>query len=117
MKMALYRHPSPTLQRAVEVRATQDGRIHCEHCGLWCKNRKEYEVDHVIAEKLRPLADRQRPLRAVDLQLLCSRCHASKTRDDVGSIAVAKRREARHRPPAAGPTRLQRQYEWKGTDE
>jgi uncharacterized C2H2 Zn-finger protein len=79
------------------IRRAQDGslRIHCERCGAWCKTRKDYEIDHILAEGMRPAADRKRKLTPADGQLLCvAVCHPPKTRRDKGDIAEAKRREA-----------------------
>jgi 5-methylcytosine-specific restriction endonuclease McrA len=105
-----YRKIPPAVVRAIEIRATENERIHCERCGIWCKLRKEYEIDHVIPERMRPIEDRKRPLRAVDGQLLCIRCHRRKTDQDVGAIASAKRIAAKHRPVAAGKTNIQRRF-------
>jgi hypothetical protein len=93
--MSDYRKFSVAAQLGIAMRATDaSGRIHCEICGVWVKRRKDYEIDHRIAERLRPLADRLKPLAMADGQLVCLACHAEKTRDDVGDIAEAKRREA-----------------------
>lgn len=84
-------------QVAIIRRATDaSGRIHCERCGAWCQKRKDYQIDHIIAEGMRPVADRKRKLTAADGQLLCvAICHRPKTRRDVQDIAEAKRREQR----------------------
>jgi hypothetical protein len=81
-------------QVAIVRRATDSSfRIHCEGCGAWLKSRKDYEIDHRLAEGMR--VDRSRKLTAKDGQLLCvAVCHPQKTRADKGSIAEAKRREA-----------------------
>ena len=94
--MSDYRKFPVAVQLAIQMRATDaSGRIHCEGCGIWLKRRKDYEIDHVIAEHKRPLADRQKPPTAADGQLLCvAVCHPKKTKGDVGDIAQAKRREA-----------------------
>jgi hypothetical protein len=78
-------------------RATDSSeRIHCEQCGAWLKSRKEWEIDHVISEGIRPAADKLRRLSPADGRLLCKAvCHSSKTKRDVGDIAEAKRREAK----------------------
>jgi hypothetical protein len=82
-------------QVAIVHRATDpSGRIHCQGCGCWCKSRKDYEIDHIPAEGMRPAADRKRKLTRADGQLLCTAvCHPKKTRRDKGDIAEAKRRE------------------------
>lgn len=84
-------------QVAIIRRATDSsGRIHCERCGVWCPKRKDYQIDHIIAEGMRPAADKQRRLTPADGQLLCvAVCHPPKTKRDVGDINEAKRREAR----------------------
>jgi len=83
-------------QVAIVQRATDSSwRIHCERCGVWCKSRKDYAIDHIIAEGMRPEADRKRNLTPADGQLLCvAVCHPPKTRAEKGDIAEAKRREA-----------------------
>jgi hypothetical protein len=83
-------------QVAIVRRATDSSwRIHCERCGVWCKSRKDYAIDHIIAEGMRPEADRKRKLTPADGQLLCvAVCHPPKTRAEKGDIAEAKRREA-----------------------
>jgi uncharacterized C2H2 Zn-finger protein len=88
---------SVDVQVAIIRRATDgDGRVHCERCGAWLKRRADYEIDHVLAEGMRPRGDRLRRLKAADGQLLCKAvCHRAKTSDDVGKIAEAKRIEAR----------------------
>jgi hypothetical protein len=115
---------------AIRGRATDSsGRVHCERCGRWCPKRADYQIDHVLAEGMRPLADLTRKLTPADGQLLCvAVCHPGKTADDVGSISEAKRREAAAlsikrpsraylpRPPkpplkvAAGKPRIAREY-------
>lgn len=78
------------------VNRASDGswRIHCECCGEWCPKRKDYHIDHVIPEGMRPLADKARKLVAADGQLLCVECHDKKTDKDKSEIGLAKRREA-----------------------
>ena len=84
-------------QKAIVARATDaDGKIKCEQCGAWVKSRKDYEIDHVISEGIRPAADKKRKLKPADGQLLCKAiCHKAKSARDVGDIGQAKRREAR----------------------
>jgi hypothetical protein len=89
---------------AIVGRATDGaGKIHCEKCGRWCRKKRDYEIDHRIPEGMRPLADLLRKLTPVDGWLLCVEvCHSSKTVEDKGDIAKAKRREAAHvgvKPP------------------
>jgi hypothetical protein len=119
---------------AIVGRATDpQGRVHCERCGAWCRKRADYEIDHVIAEGDRPLADLLRKLTPADGQLLCvAVCHPQKTKKDKGDIGKAKRLEAAElgvKPPprrkinwgheredkpalkvAAGKPRLAREY-------
>ena len=98
---------------AIVSRATDAaGLIHCERCGAWCPKRKDYEVDHVVAEGLRPAADKKRKLVAADGQLLCTAvCHPQKTRADKGYIAEGKRREA-----AALGLRPSKRWDWWRND-
>jgi uncharacterized C2H2 Zn-finger protein len=83
-------------QLAIIRRATdEDGRIRCERCGHWMKSRKDYEIDHVLAEGMRPEADKKRKLTRADGQLLCvAVCHPEKTRRDKQAISEAARRAA-----------------------
>jgi hypothetical protein len=83
---------------AIRGRATDSqGRVHCERCGRWCPKKADYQIDHVVPEGMRPLADLQRKLTPADGQLLCvAVCHPVKTKDDRGDIGEAKRREAAH---------------------
>ena len=90
------RRPFPlAAQRAIIARAAHEtGQVHCEQCGILLKSREEWEIDHVIAEAIRPAADKSRRLTAADGQLLCKTCHRAKTGNDDSDIARAKRREA-----------------------
>ena len=91
---------------AIRGRASDaQGRVHCERCGRWCPKKADYQIDHIIAEGLRPAADLKRKLTPADGQLLCvAVCHPVKTDDDKGRIGKAKRLEAAHvgvnKPPA-----------------
>jgi len=106
-----YRLFPRAVKKQIIARATIDGRVTCERCGAWCKTRKDFEIDHVIAERMRPEADKKRNLRAADGQLLCTAvCHRAKTAKDKGFIAEAKRREARHPVVTAGKTSIQRRF-------
>jgi hypothetical protein len=80
---------------AIRGRASDgSGRVFCEGCGAWLKRRADYEIDHVIPEGMRPLADLQRKLTPADGRLLCvAVCHLRKTKEDKGEIGEAKRRE------------------------
>lgn len=119
---------------AIVGRATDaSGKVHCERCGQWCRKRADYQIDHIIAEGERPLADLARKLTPADGQLLCvALCHPDKTKRDKGDIGKAKRLEAAEagvKPPprrkinwgherepkpalkvAAGKPRLAREY-------
>jgi hypothetical protein len=68
--------------------------IRCEGCGQ-VLGAKAYEIDHIIAEALRPEADKQKRLTIAEGQLLGKCCHRGedgKTNKDVKAIAEAKRR-------------------------
>ena len=80
---------------AIVGRATDgSGKIHCERCGRWCPKRKDYAIDHILCEGLRPAADLLRKLTPADGQLLCLECHTPKTKTDKGDIGKARRLEA-----------------------
>ena len=83
-------------QVAIIRRATDaDGRVHCERCGIWCKRRADFEIDHILSEGLRSAADKKRKLKPADGQLLCRAvCHKAKTAVDKAVQGEAKRREA-----------------------
>lgn len=86
---------SVACQKAIIERATEDSRIHCERCNRWCPKRADFEIDHILAEGMRPKADKQRKLVPADGQLLCTAvCHPEKTKQDKAEIGLAKRREA-----------------------
>ena len=75
-------------------RATVNGTVHCEGCGLDLTG-KAMEFDHTIAEAL--YLDKSRKLTANDGKLLGTCCHRGpdgKTAKDVKQIAKAKRQEA-----------------------
>lgn len=81
-------------EQIVERSKNADGRICCERCGL-VLDAKPYEIDHIIAEALRPEADKQHPITIAEGQLLgkecCHRGEDGKTNQDVRAIAHAKR--------------------------
>lgn len=84
----------------IVVRATDaQGTIRCEKCGLAVK-RGSYEIDHIIAEGLRPAADKKAKLTIAEGQLLgkacCHRGDDGKTNQDVAKIAKAKRQASKH---------------------
>jgi len=99
------------VQLMIVRRATDSsGRIHCEVCGIWCKRREEFEIDHLLSEGMRPKADKRRRLTPAEGQLLCLRCHGEKTAIDKRDQAEAKRREA----AAAGLDRPGKKKIWGG---
>ncbi len=74
-------------------RSKRDGVICCEKCGL-ALGAKSYEIDHIIAEAIRPEADKKRKITIAEGQLLGLCCHRGedgKTNQDVKAIAKAKR--------------------------
>lgn len=126
-----YRKFSVAVRIRIVLRASIGGQVHCERCDKWCPKRKDYQIDHVIPEGMRPPEDLKRALVAADGQLLCLDCHDRKTDKDKGEIAVAHRRQAyalglersgkkkirlrakAPRPPykpAAGKPRIAREY-------
>jgi len=95
---------------AIVARATDmRGHTYCEQCGEECMSRADYEIDHCVAEGVRPPGKRP-PLTADDGKLLCLRCHGQKTRRDVAEIARAKRLGEKHRVVGSGQTEIQRRY-------
>lgn len=90
---------TPVQKAAIVARATDaTGTIRCEKCSL-AQKPGSFEIDHIIAEGMRPEADKKTKLTIADGQLLGSCCHrgeGGKTNDDVAKIAKAKRREAKH---------------------
>jgi len=97
--MAYRREFSRKLRAQIVERATKNGVIVCEGCGLVLAG-KLYEVDHLIPEALRPEADKAKPLTIADGQLLgkecCHRSADGKTAKDVAQIAKAKRQADKH---------------------
>lgn len=84
-------------EQIVERSKNASGQICCEGCkqvlGL-----KKYEIDHIIAEALRPEADKQKKITIAEGQLLgmecCHRGEDGKTNKDVKAIAKGKRQYA-----------------------
>lgn len=76
-------------------RSKRNGMICCERCGQ-VLGAKPYEIDHIIAEALRPEADKHAKITIAEGQLLgkacCHRGAEGKTNEDVAKIAEAKRR-------------------------
>ncbi|MGR9384871.1 hypothetical protein [Rhizobium leguminosarum] len=80
-------------EQIVERARNASGNVACEGCGLVLK-QGAWEVDHIIAEALRPEADKQRKITIAEGQLLGFCCHRGedgKTNKDVTLIAKAKR--------------------------
>jgi len=81
-------------EQIVERSKNADGFICCEGCGL-VLGAKTYEIDHILAEGLRPEADKQKKITIAEGQLLgkscCHRGEDGKTNADVKKIAQAKR--------------------------
>lgn len=97
---------------AIRGRASDGaGRVFCERCGAWLKRKSDYQIDHVIPEGMRPLADLKRKLTPADGQLLCvAVCHPQKTAEDKGDIGEAKRREIKQPLLGAGKTEIARRF-------
>jgi hypothetical protein len=109
MKATRREFDAATSLEIVKRATSKAGMTHCEACGAWCKSRRDYQIDHVIHEGIRPPRDKRRRLKAVEGQLLCVDCHKRKTGRETGDRAKAKRLEAKQ-PPAVGPTWIQRRY-------
>ena len=100
------RHLSTKARTAIFVAS---GGI-CHLCGGKITVGQAWEIEHVI-----PLAqggsdepDNMRPAHA--------RCHKAKTADDLGNIARAKRREAKHigaKAPSRRPLPFGKRSPWK----
>lgn len=91
--MARRREFSKAVYVQIVHRATVNGVVACEGCGL-VLGKKPYQVDHIDPDALQ--IDKSRKLTAADGQLLgVDCCHREKTKTDVKNIAKAKRREAR----------------------
>jgi 5-methylcytosine-specific restriction endonuclease McrA len=91
--------PRKEFSKAVKVaatkRATRDGVTYCEGCGLPAK-RWHYDHDNPDGLTGQPTLE--------NCKLLCLPCHEAKTKQDVASIAKAKRREARNLGIRKAPT-------------
>ena len=84
----------------IVARATDaQGTVRCERCSNALK-RGTWEIDHIIAEGLRPDADKKAKLTIKEGQLLgkecCHRGEDGKTNKDVAAIAKAKRQAEAH---------------------
>ncbi|MEK1908146.1 MAG: hypothetical protein AAAB13_20430 [Pseudomonas sp.] len=80
-------------EQIVERATDSEGVVRCECCNLALK-RGSWEIDHILAEALRPEADKQQKITIAEGQLLGKCCHRGedgKTNRDVAQIAKAKR--------------------------
>jgi hypothetical protein len=80
-------------EQIVERATDAEGVVRCECCNLALK-RGSWEIDHILAEALRPEADKQKKITIAEGQLLGKCCHRGedgKTNRDVAQIAKAKR--------------------------
>jgi cytochrome c len=86
-------------EEIVERAKNERGEICCERCHL-ALGSKPFEIDHTIAEALRPEADKKAKITIAEGQLLgrdcCHRGDDGKTNKDVAKIAKAKRQNAAH---------------------
>lgn len=93
--MAKRREFTRNQREEIVERSKRGGKdIRCEGCGQ-VLGAKPYEIDHIIAEALRPEVDKQKRLTIAEGQLLGKCCHRGedgKTNKDVKAIAEAKRR-------------------------
>lgn len=87
-------------------RATKDGVVYCELCGL---PAKKIEIDHVIPDALH--AEDKKSNDISNARLLCQSCHKAKTKVDVAEIARAKRREAKYLGVRDRPTLKSRGFQ------
>ena len=90
---------STAVKVAVVKRATLNGLVYCDGCGL---PTRDYRIDHKRADGLlgEPTLE--------NAQLLGKCCYAAKDAADTTAIAKAKRREALNlgvKPPGAGKIR------------
>lgn len=78
----------------VERARDSEGVVRCERCKLALK-QGVWEIDHILAEALRPEADKQKKITIAEGQLLgkdcCHRGADGKTNQDVKLIAKGKR--------------------------
>ena len=81
-------------EQIVERSKNDAGLICCEGCNQ-VLGAKPYEIDHIIAEALRPEADKKKKITIAEGQLLgkdcCHRGADGKTNQDVKKIAKGKR--------------------------
>lgn len=95
-------------KEAIVERSKRDGMICCEKCRQ-VLGGKPHEIDHIIAEALRPEADKKKPITIAEGQLLgrdcCHRGEDGKTNQDVTLIAKAKRQYNRANGIKTAPAR------------
>ena len=81
-------------EQIVERSKNERGEICCERCHQVLAS-KPHEIDHIIAEGLRPEVDKQKKITIAEGQLLgkgcCHRGADGKTNQDVKAIAKGKR--------------------------
>lgn len=84
---------SRKVKAEIVLRATVEGVVCCEGCGL-ILGKKPYDIDHTVAEEL--VIDKSKPLTASDGKLLgkvC--CHIPKTADDIRMVRKSDRQRDR----------------------
>ena len=75
-------------------RATRDGVLYCESCGMNVTGKKA-EIDHKLAEAL--VVDKTKPLTAADGWLIGLKCcHRAKSAADIKIIRKSDRQRAKH---------------------
>lgn len=92
--MAKRREFSRKVKAQIVLRATVEGVVCCEGCGL-ILGKKPYDIDHTVAEEL--VIDKSKPLIAADGKLLgkvC--CHIPKTADDIRMVRKSDRQRDRN---------------------
>lgn len=91
--MAKRREFTRKVKAQIVLRATVEGVVCCEGCGL-ILGKKPYDIDHTVAEEL--VIDKTKPLTAADGKLLgkvC--CHIPKTGDDIRMVRKSDRQRDR----------------------
>jgi 5-methylcytosine-specific restriction protein A len=59
---------------AIRMRILIRDNWQCRHCGRVCGNKREAQVDHIVGKRLDGGDEES------NLQVLCSKCHAKKSR-------------------------------------
>lgn len=104
------RRPLSTRER-LRLYDLHGGLCHICNCVI-DRVRDRWDVEHVLALALGGADDDD------NRQPAHTRCHKVKTADDLGHIAKAKRREAKHlgaKPPSSRPMPGNRNSKWKKT--